>query len=80
MGLCKNAAGDPLGGVVIQGFRTVDDLYIGEIQSDSNGRYELRCPNTPNDQHYLVAYYDSTPDLAGTTVNTLVPLWRDGSI
>jgi len=79
MGQCKNSVGTPLGGCVVQGFRTRDDMYIGETTSNDQGLYELACPNTPTDQHYLVAYYDSATDLAGTTVNTLVPTNRDGT-
>lgn len=78
MGVCKNANGDPLGGAVVQGFRTSDDRFIGQIECDDKGRYELGCPQTPNVQHYLVAYYASG-NLAGSTVNTLVPTWRDGT-
>lgn len=79
MGQCKNSSSVPLSGCVVQGFRTSDDLYIGETISGADGRYELKCPNTPTDQHYLVAYYDAATDLAGTTVNTLVPTNRDGT-
>ena len=79
MGQCKNAAGDPVGGAVVRGYRTSDDLFVGETTTDSNGRYELGCPNTPTDQHRLVAYYSGGTVLAGTTVNTLVPTQRDGT-
>jgi hypothetical protein len=79
MGTCKDQASTPLGGAVVQGFKTSDDRFIGETATDDHGQYELRCGQTPTDQHYLVAYYDSGTDLAGTTVNTLIPTWRDGS-
>jgi len=80
MGQCLDAGSSPVGGAVVQGFRTVDDLYIGEAYTDGNGRYELPCPNTPTDAHYLVGYKAGGTVLAGTTVNTLVPTWRDGSV
>ena len=80
MGQCQNSGGTPLGGAVVQGFRTSDDYYVGETVTNDQGNYELACPQSPNDQHYLVAYYDASPDLAGTTVNTLVPTWHDGSV
>jgi hypothetical protein len=79
MGQCQDQNSNPLGGTIVQGFRTSDDMYIGEIACDDKGYYELACPNTPNDNHYLVAYYASG-NLAGTTVNTLVPTWRDGTV
>jgi hypothetical protein len=75
-GVCKNQAGDVLTGAVVQGFRTADDWYIGQAETNDKGEYELGCPQTPTDQHYLVAYYASG-NLAGTTVNTLLPKWRD---
>jgi hypothetical protein len=78
-GVCRDSIGGPIGGVNVQGFRTSDDLYIGETQTNDQGRYELRCPNTPTDQHYLVAYY-TAGGLAGTTVNTLIPTNRDGTV
>jgi len=51
-------------------------MYIGQVEADDKGLYELGCPQTPNDYHYLVAYYASG-NLAGTTVNTILPKWRN---
>jgi hypothetical protein len=79
MGQCKDSLGNVLGGAVVQCFRTSDDLFIGEIGADDKGYFEIPCPNTPTDQHYLVGYYASGL-LAGTTVNTIVPKWRDGTV
>ena len=80
MGQCKRVDSTPIGGAVVQCFRTSDDMFVSETATDDNGRFECKCPNTPTDTHYLVAYYDSATDLAGTTVNTLVPTRRDGSV
>jgi hypothetical protein len=77
-GTCKRSTGEPLGGSIVKGFRTSDNLPVGQTTCDDQGHYELACPNTPTDQHYLMAYYASG-NLAGTTVNTLVPTWRDGT-
>jgi hypothetical protein len=71
-GTCKDSVDAPLGGAVVQGFRTSDDLYVGQIESNSSGVYELPTVYL-TDAHYLVAYYDSGTDLAGTTVNTIIP-------
>ncbi len=79
MGQCKRADETPIGGAVVQCYRTSDDMFVSETTTDDNGRYECKCPNTPTDQHYLVAYYNSAIDLAGTTVNTLIPTYRDGT-
>jgi hypothetical protein len=79
MGLCQDSSLNPMGGVIVQAFRTSDDAYDGEGVSDSNGRYEVQCVNYPNDAHYLVATYGTPPTQGGTTVNTLTPRWRDGT-
>jgi hypothetical protein len=79
MGQCKQVSGDPFGGAEVQAYRTSDDLYAGNGYADDKGRYEVGVPNTPNDAHYLVAYSAGIPAYAGTTVNTIVPTWRDGT-
>lgn len=78
MGTCKDISSVPVSGAIVQGFRTVDDVYVGEITADSNGKYEFGTPHVGL-QHYLVAYRAGSPDIAGTTVNTLVPTNRDGT-
>lgn len=72
IGTTLDAVGNPLGSVTIQGFLTVNDQYIGQTVSDSGGYYELPTPSA-GAQHYLVAYKNGTTDVAGTTVNTIVP-------
>lgn len=71
-GQCKDAGGNPVPGAVVQGFRTVDDLYVGQAICDDGGYYDLGTPFT-TDAHYLVAYKPGSPDIAGTTINTLTP-------
>lgn len=78
MGKCQDSGGNALGGAVVQGFRTSNDMFVMETRCDDQGLFELGCPQTPTDQHYLVAYYASG-NLAGTTVNTLTATWRDGT-
>ncbi len=79
MGRCLNSVGSPVGGAVVKGFRTSDHLYVGQTVSDGLGYYELACPNTPNNAHFLTAYVDSSPDLGGRSVDTLIPTNRDGT-
>lgn len=79
MGQCLNSIGNPTPYAVVQGFVTATDGYVGEIMSDDKGYYEVRCPQTPSNQHYMVAYLSGSPDITGATVNTLVPTFRDGS-
>jgi hypothetical protein len=65
-------------GATVQGFRTSDDLFVGETTADSSGNYELATVY-PATNHYLVAYKAGSPDITGATVNTLQPTNRDGT-
>lgn len=78
MGQCKDAGGNAVGGAVVQGFLTATDAFVTETACDDKGYYELGTPNR-GVSHYLVAYRAGSPDIAGTTVNTLVPTNRDGT-
>lgn len=71
VGQTLDSVGNPVAATVL-GFRTSDDLYVGEIGSDNSGRYSLPTIYL-TDAHYLVAYRTGSPDTAGTTVNTLIP-------
>ncbi len=73
IGTSRDSAGAPLGGCVIQAYRTSDDAPAGRCVSDSGGYFE--CPTFFGAvAHYLVAYKQAGPDIAGTTVNTLIPV------
>lgn len=69
-GFTKDANGDNLGGCVVQGFLTADNSYVGRVVSDPSGAFTFTTPYLGN--HYLVAYKPGSPDIAGTTKNTLV--------
>jgi len=71
VGQTLDSNGNPIAATV-QGFRTSDDLYVGETGSDDNGRYALPTIYL-TDAHYLVAYRVGSPDQTGATVNTLIP-------
>lgn len=73
IGTTLDQNGDPLGNCVVQGFLTSDDTYVGQTISDTAGYYELTTLY-PGQAHYLVAYKSGSPDVAGTTVNTLIPV------
>lgn len=69
-GVTRDSTGAVLGGCVVQLFRTSDDAIIAEQVSDgSTGAYSF--PILVGGPFYVVAYKAGTPDLAGTTVNTL---------
>lgn len=71
VGITRDQYGAPVGSCVVQLFRTSDDLLIMENTSDSSGNFLLQSWYSP-DTHYIVAYKAGSPDIFGTTVNTLV--------
>lgn len=64
---------------IVQGFRTSDDAFVGQVNARADGFYDLPTFNPAGTQHYLVAYMPGSPDRAGTTVNTLTPTNIDGT-
>jgi hypothetical protein len=64
---------------IVQGFRTSDDAFVGQVNARADGYYDLPTFNATNVQHYLVAYNAGSPDRAGTTVNTITPTKVDGT-
>lgn len=78
-GVCKDASGAPLAGVTCVAFRSTDNVansvykyqQEGSIGiSDAGGNYEIMVPTA--DTYFVVSYKAGAPDVAGTTVNTLV--------
>jgi hypothetical protein len=70
-GRTLDAVGNPLGTCALHLFRTADDAVIrNNSSSDASGNYSLVV--APGVTHYLVAYKAGSPDVEGTTVNTLV--------
>ena len=68
-GFTRDSTGAILGTCVVDLFRTADDVKIDGTTSDSVGAFVVRGNRGVN--HYLVAYKPGSPDVAGTTVNTL---------
>lgn len=62
---------NPISGATILCFVTATNVLDSTCVSDANGYYQAPCYQSGN--HYLVAYETDSPDLAGTTVNTLTP-------
>lgn len=70
-GVTKSSTGAALGSVTVKLYRTSDDALIATTTSDGSGNYSFTLSNTTT-QYYVVAYKAGSPDVAGTTVNTLV--------
>lgn len=70
-GVSRDSAGVVLGTCRVELFATGSDQSIAETVSDAGGNFEFGNPGTG--PFYIVAYKAGSPDLAGTTVNTLMP-------
>lgn len=69
-GVTKDSTGAALGSVIVDLFDTASDVIRGTTISDANGNYLV--DGQIDTTYYLVAYLAGSPDVAGTTVNTLV--------
>lgn len=78
-GTVVDASDVAIANAVVQGFVTANDAYVGEVLSHLDGTYTLGTETLPGVAHYLVAYKPGTPDIAGTTVNTLTSTNVDGT-
>lgn len=70
-GVTRDSAGTVLASCVVDMFRTTDDTMVATTTSDGSGAFTLTV-SAPAGPFYLVAYKAGSPDVAGTTVNTLI--------
>lgn len=70
-GLTVDSAGSALGSCDVDLFVTSTDLLVDRVISDVSGNYLFKSLN-PTANYYAVAYKSGSPDVFGTTVNTLV--------
>lgn len=70
-GQTKDSAGAPLGGCTVDLFVTATDVRIETVTSNADGYFYFKSPAQAA-THYVVAYKAGAPDVAGTTLNTLV--------
>ena len=71
VGYTRDAYGSPLGGVTVRLFRTSSDVLVAKVVSDANGYYTATSPYL--DAHYMVVHKTGTPDVAGASVDTIIP-------
>lgn len=69
VGVSRDSAGAILASCVIDLMYTAGDVLHLTTTSDASGNF--RFDTMPNGPFYLVAYKPGSPDVAGTTVNTL---------
>ena len=71
-GVTRDYAGGVLGSTTVKLFLTADDSLISSVLSDPlTGQYTVSTPFYPN-AHYIVCYKTGSPDVFGTTPNTLI--------
>ena len=70
-GVTRDSVGNPLGGCKVELFCSGSDIYVGDTVSDGSGNYSFQV--LKSGPFYLVAYKAGSPDVAGTTVNTILP-------
>ena|SRR6266704_3044924 len=69
-GVTRDSLGNALGNCTVQLFYTATNILAAQTQSDASGNYAFSIG--PSQACYIVAYLPGSPDVAGTTVNTLV--------
>lgn len=69
-GVTRDANGNAIGNCIVILFRTADNSIAAITVSDASGNYVIVASQAL--QHYAVAYLAGSPDVFGTTVNTLV--------
>lgn len=70
-GVTKDSTGAVLASCTVKLFETMTDLYVESMVSGADGAYEFRSASLTK-AYYVVAYLAGSPDVAGTTVNSLV--------
>ena len=70
-GVSRDSTGAILDSCVVELFITATDQMVRSITSDASGNFSFGNPGAG--PFYIVAYKAGSPDVAGTTVNTLQP-------
>ena len=71
-GITRDQYGSPLGGCTVRLFRTSTDELVAKVTSDpSTGAFIATTPYA--DGHYMTVHKAGTPDIAGASVDTIIP-------
>ena len=70
-GVTRDGAGAALGNCLVHLFQTSFDIEVAETVSDGSGAFSFSIGNNAG-FFYIVAYKAGSPDVSGTTLNTLV--------
>jgi len=69
-GITRDKNGVALGNCIVDAFRNWDNQFIASTISDGGGNFTVNPISSG--PYYLVAYKAGSPDVAGTSVNTLI--------
>jgi hypothetical protein len=72
-GVTRDASGNALGSCAVNVFETVSGLLRGSTISDASGNYNIEIAGDRGLTFFAAAYLPGSPDIAGVTVNTLIP-------
>ena len=78
-GVTRNASGNALGGCTVEVFESVSNLFRGSTTSDGSGNYAVEISGDMGITFFANAYLSSSPNVAGTTINTLVASGNAGN-
>lgn len=70
-GITKDSTGAVLANCTVTLYRTVDNVVFESVVSGASGNYSFSAIGL-SETYYVVAYKAGSPDVSGTTVNTLV--------
>lgn len=71
-GITRDSAGAALGNCVVNLFQTQGNVFVATTTSDASGNYSFSVPGNSS-ASFVVAYKAGSPDVSGTTLNTLIP-------
>ncbi len=71
-GVTRNAHGATLASVTVDVFDEASETFLGTSVSDSGGNYSVTL-SASSTGVFAVGYLSGTPDVAGTTLNNLIP-------
>ena len=70
-GTTRDSTGAALANCDVKLVRARDNAIVDEVTSGADGSFTFQTAS-PHETYFLVAYLVGSPDVAGTTVNTLV--------
>jgi len=70
-GITRDQYGSALGNCTVRLVRVSTNEIVAQVTSDANGAFTITTPYL--DAHFLTVHKSGTPDVAGASVDTLIP-------